>query len=79
MPELHVRPAGFQKIREIANLKHLFINELDKSCFAHEVAYSDSKNVAKRTISENVLKDRTYEIEKNPKYNGYKTGLLSMV
>ena len=36
--------------RETGNLKHLYRIELDKNCFAHDAAYSDSKNLAKRTI-----------------------------
>ena len=28
-------------------------------------AYSDSKNFAKRTISDRILKDRAYEISRN--------------
>ena len=28
-----------QKFRETANLKHLYRNELDKTCFAHDAAY----------------------------------------
>ena len=43
------------------NLKHLHRNELVKAFFAHEAAYSDSKDLAKRTISDKILKDRTYE------------------
>ena len=33
-----------------------------KAFFAHEAAYSGSKDLAKRTISDKILKDRTYEI-----------------
>ena len=67
MPELHLKQPGFiytkpreriQKFRETGNLKHLYRNELDKACFAHDAAYSDSKDLAKRTISDKILKDR---------------------
>ena len=30
------------KFRGTDNLKHLYRNELDKTCFAHDAAYSDS-------------------------------------
>ena len=30
--------------------------KLDKACFGHDTAYSDSKNLAKRTISELFLR-----------------------
>ena len=74
-PELHLKQLGFtysacgpftkhceriQKFRETGNLKHLYRNELYKACFAHDAAYSDSKDLAKRTISDKILKDRAY-------------------
>ena len=53
--------------------------ELDKTCFAHDAAYSDSKDLAKITQSDKVLKDKAFEIANNPKYGGYQRGLASMV
>ena len=87
MPELHLKQPGFtysacgpftkhreriQKFRETGNLKHLYRNELDKACFAHDAAYSDSKDLAKRTISDKILKDRAYEIARNCKHDRYR-------
>ena len=40
---------------------------LDKTCFAHDTAYSDSKDLAKGIISEKFLKDEVYEIAINPR------------
>ena len=40
------------------NLKHLCRNELDKSSFAHDATYSDSKSLAERTISDKILENR---------------------
>ena len=60
-----------QTFRETWNLKHLYRDELDKACFAHDAAYFDSKNLAKRTISNNILKNRAYEYAKNCKYDEY--------
>ena len=51
-----------QKFRKTGNLKHLYRNELGKACFAHDATYSDSKDLAKKTISNKILKDRAYEI-----------------
>ena len=77
MPELHLKPPKItysacgsftthrertQNFRETGNLKHLCRNEIDKACFAHDAAYSDSKDLAKRTISNKILKDRSYEL-----------------
>ena len=67
-----------QTFRETGNLKHLHGNELDKACFAHDAAYFDNKNVAKRTISEKILKDRAYEIAKNCNYDACQRASVSM-
>ena len=76
MPKLHLKQPKFnysacglftkhrertQKFKETGNLKHLYRNELAKSCFAHDTAYSDSKDLAKRTISDKILKNRAFE------------------
>ena len=68
MPEMHLNQPGFtcsacgpftkhrervKKFREAGNLKHSYRNELDKACFANDAAYSGSKDLAKRTISDN--------------------------
>ena len=94
MPELHLRQPGFtysacglfpkhceriKKFRETSNLKYIYRDELDKACFAHDAAYSDSKTLAKRTISDKILKDKAYEIAINPKHDGYQRALASMV
>ena len=94
MPELHLKQPGFTyiacgpftkhherltKFRETSNLKHLNRNELDKTYFAHDAAYSESKDLAKRTISNKILKDRTSEIARNHNYDGYQIALASMV
>ena len=41
------------------------MNELDKACFAYDAAFSESKYLANRTISDKVLKDGDYEIARN--------------
>ena len=51
-------PERFQKFRETGNLKHLYRKELDKACFPHDSSYSDTKDLAKRTISDKILKCR---------------------
>ena len=68
-----------KKFRETGYLKHLYTNELDKACFAHDAAYSESQDLAKRTISDKILKDRAYDIARNCGYDGYQRVLASMV
>ena len=43
------------------------------------MAYGDFKDLKGRTAADNVLRDKTFNIAKNPKYDGYQTGLASMV
>ena len=50
-----------------------------KACFQHDAAYSDSKDLAKRTQSDKVFKDKAFAIANNPKYDGYQRGLASIV
>ena len=43
------------------------------------MAYGDFKDLARRTASDKVLRDKAFNIAKNPKYDGYKRRLASMV
>ena len=43
------------------------------------MAYGDFKYLARRTASDNVLRDKAFNIAKNPKNDGYQRGLASMV
>ena len=63
-----------QKFRETGNLKHLHRNELEKACFAHDAAYSDSRDLAKRSIFHKFLKNRAYEIAMFYEFFDKKTG-----
>ena len=43
------------------------------------MAYGKLKDLARRTESDKVLKDKAFEIASNLKYDGYQRGLASMV
>ena len=43
------------------------------------MAYGDFKDLTRRTASDKVLRDKAFNIAKNPKYDGYQRGLASMV
>ena len=43
------------------------------------MAYGDFKDLAKRTASDKVLRDKAFSIAKTPKYDGYQRELSSMV
>ena len=94
MPEMHLRQPQFtysacgpftthkqriQKFEETGDTNYIYKNELDKACFAHDAAYSDSKDLTKRTVADKILKNRAFNIAKDPKYDGYQRGLASMV
>ena len=43
------------------------------------MTYGGFKDLKRRTFSDKVLRDEAFNIAKNPKYDGYQTGLASMV
>ena len=43
------------------------------------MAYGDFKDLAKRTASDKVVRDKAFNTAKNVKYDGYKRGFASMV
>ena len=94
MFEMHLNQPGFtysacgsftkikeriQKFKETGDTKYIYINELDKGCFQHDMTFADFKNLARRTASDKVLRDKVFNIAKNPKYDGYQSGIASMV
>ena len=71
-----------QRIQDLLNtgkLSYIYKNDLDKACFQHDMAYNKFKDLEKRTQSDIVLKNKSLKIASDPKYNGYGTGLASMV
>ena len=40
--------------------------------------YGDFKDLARRTTSDKVLRNKAFNIAGNPKYDGYQRGLVSM-
>ena len=43
------------------------------------MAYGDFNDLNRKTATDKVLCDKTFNIAKNPKYDGYQRGLASMV
>ena len=89
-PEMYLRQPGLtysacgpftknkeriQKFEQTGDSRYIYKNELDKACFQHDMAYGDLK---KRTADDKVLRDKAFNIAKNPKYDGYQRGLVSM-
>ena len=85
-PEMHSRQPQFtysacglftkskervQKFKETGDTKCIYRNELDKACFQHDMAYGDFKDLVKRTAADKVLRDKAFNIAKDPTYDGY--------
>ena len=94
MLEMHLKQPGFtcsncgpftknkeriQKFKETEDRNYIYKNKLDKACFQHDMAYEDFKYLARRTASDKVVRDKAFDIVKNPKYSRYQSGLTSMV
>ena len=94
IPEMHLKQPRFtysacgpftknkeriHKFKETGDTNYIYKNELDKTCFQHDMAYGDFKDLARRTASDKVLRDKAFNIAKHPKYDGYQGGLASMV
>ena len=104
MPEMHLKQPKFtysacgpftknkernNKFKETGDTTYNYKNELDKACFQHEIVYGYFKDLKRRTFSDKVLRDKAFNIAKNPKYQsikgikekypGYQRGLASMV
>ena len=82
MPEIYLRQPQFtysacgpftrhgKNSKVTGDTNYVYKNELDKACFVHDAAYSDSKDLTKRTIADKNLKNRAFDIAKDPKYDG---------
>ena len=94
MPEIHLKQPGFtysacvtftinkeriQKFKETSDARYIYKNQLDKACFEHVMVYGDFKDLARRTVSNRVLRDKSFNIGKNPNYDEYQRGLASLV
>ena len=82
MPEMHLRQPQFtysacgsftkhkqriKKFKETGDTNYIYKNKLDKACIAHDAAYSDSKDLTKRTVADKILKNRAFNIAKDKK------------
>ena len=94
VPKMHLKQSGvtylltgsftknkesIQKFKETGDAKYIYKNELDRACFQHDMAYGDFKDLAKRTVSDKVLREKAFNIAKNLKYDEYQRDLASLV
>ena len=93
MPEIHLTQPGFtynacglftknkeriEKFMQTRNTDFINKNKLDQACFQYDMAYRKSKDLARRTQSDKVLRDKAFKIGSDPKY-GYQRGLASTI
>ena len=68
-----------QKLKKTRDTSYIYKNELDKSCFQHDMAYGDFKDLVKRTAAAKALRNKAFKIASDQKCDGYQRGLASMV
>ena len=92
MPEMHLKQPRFtysacgpftknkeriKKFKETGDTSYIYKNERDKACFQHDMAYGDFKDLKRRTASDNILRDKVFNIaKKNLNMMGIKEDLL---
>ena len=82
MPEKHLKQPGFTnsacgpftknkeriwKFKETRDTNYIYKNEADNACFQHDMAYEDFKDSARRAASDKRLRNKAFNIAKNPK------------
>ena len=86
IPEIDLKQSGFtysacglftknkeiiKNFKETGDSRYIYQNELDKACVQHDMAYGDFKDLNRRTAADKVLRDKAFNIAKNPKYDGH--------
>ena len=77
LPEMHLKQPGFiysalglftknkeriKKFKETGDTSCIYKNKLDKACFQHSMPYGDFKDLATKTTSDKVLRDKAFDI-----------------
>ena len=60
-----------KKFKETGDSRYIYQNELVKACFQHDMAYRDFKDLNRRTFADKILRDKSFNIAKDPKYDEY--------
>ena len=91
---MHLRQPGFiygacspftknkeriKNFKETEDSRYIYQNKLDKAFFQHDMAYGDFKDWNRKAAADKVLCEKTFDIAKNKKYDGYEHGFASMV
>ena len=93
MSGMHLKQPGFmysalqttkkkeriQKFKETRESRYIYLNEIDKVCFQHDMAYGDFKDLPWIIASDKELRDKTFNIAKNLKFYGCQPKLALLV
>ena len=95
MPEMHLWQHPFtysacgpftknkeriQKLKkETRDSRYIYRNGLDKAWFQHDMTYGDFTDLGKITTADKILRDKAFNVAKDPKDDGYQRGLTSMI
>ena len=81
MPETHLRQPEFtynacglftknkesiKKFRETGYSRYVYQNKLGKSCFQHDMAYGDFKDLNRKAFADKLLPDKAFNVAKDP-------------
>ena len=58
-----------KKFSERGDSRYVYQNKLDKTCFQLDMAYGDLKDLNRKTFADKVLRDKAFNIAKDPKYD----------
>ena len=90
IPEMHLKQPEFkysasalftknkERIKKLKkqDIQDILIHELDKASFHHDLAYRDFEDLYRRTSADKILRDKAFNIAKDPKSDGYQCGLI---
>ena len=51
---------------------------VDKRCFQHDMIHGNFRDLSRRAASDNVLRDKAFNIAKNPKFDEYQRSVSSI-
>ena len=93
IPEMHLKKLGLtystcrqftknreriQKFKETGDSWYIYQSQLDKAWLQHDMAYGDFRDLTRRSAFDKILRDKAFNIPKNPKYYGYERGHAAM-
>ena len=68
-----------QQFKETEDLRYICQNELDKACFQPDMAYGYFKDLRRITASDKIVRDKAFDVAKNPKYDGYQCAFALVI